>query len=258
MAILDVVRVPGVTPYLPMWERQRALAAARGRNEIDDLLLLLEHPPVYTNGRGGRREHLLVDEAALARLGASYVEIDRGGDITYHGPGQLVGYAVVDLDRAGLSARTYVRGIEQALIRTAAHFGVEAEAVPGYTGVWVGDEKLAAIGVKVSRNVTYHGFALNVDPDLSYFGHIIPCGIADRGVTSLARLLGRALAVDEVAPVCAEAFADMIGSDLRWAAAEFASNLACDNGRGTGVSGVASTSRRQTQGFPNAQEEPGR
>ena len=213
---LDVVRLPGLTPYLPMWERQRALSAARQEQRICDQLLLLEHSHVYTNGRGGRREHLLVDEATLVRLGANYLEVDRGGDLTYHGPGQLVGYAVIDLNAAGLGVRTYVRGLEQVLIRTVAHFGVEANIVPGYTGVWVGDEKLAAIGVRVSRGVTSHGFALNVDPDLSYFGSIVPCGIADRGVTSLARLLGRHVPVAEAAAVCAEAFAEVFDSELQW------------------------------------------
>lgn len=213
---LDVVRLPGLTPYLPMWDRQRALAAARQQQRIGDLLVLLEHPHVYTNGRGGRRQHLLVDDATLARMGASYLEVDRGGDLTYHGPGQLVGYVVIDLDSAGLGVRAYVRGLEQVLVRTAAHFGIEADIVPGYTGVWVGDEKLAAIGVRVNRGVAYHGFAMNVDPDLSYFNAIVPCGIADRGVTSLARLLGRHVTVAGVATVCAEAFAGVFESSLRW------------------------------------------
>lgn len=213
---LDVVRLPGLTPYLPMWDRQRALAAARQQQRIGDLLMLLEHPHVYTNGRGGRREHLLVDDATLTRLSASYLEVDRGGDLTYHGPGQFVGYVVIDLDSAGLGVRTYVRGLEQVLVRTAAHFGIKADIVPGYTGVWVGDEKLAAIGVRVSRGVAYHGFAMNVDPDLSYFNAIVPCGIADRGVTSLARLLGDHVPVAEAAAVCAEAFAEVFDSELRW------------------------------------------
>lgn len=213
---LDVVRLPGLAPYRPLWKRQQSLAAARSRNEIADLLLLLEHPHVYTNGRRSRREHLLVTEEELAALGACYIEADRGGDITYHGPGQLVGYAIIDLNSARMSVRSYVRGLEQVLIRTAAEFEVRATAVPGYTGIWVGDAKLGAIGVKVSRNVTYHGFAFNVDPDLAYFSHIVPCGLADRGVTSLSRLLGHRVTVDEVAPICAQAFAEEFGLELRW------------------------------------------
>ncbi|MDQ3541874.1 MAG: lipoyl(octanoyl) transferase LipB [Chloroflexota bacterium] len=152
----------------------------------------------------------------MTRLGASYLEVDRGGDLTYHGPGQLVGYPIIDLARAGLGVRAYVRGLEQVLVRTAAHYGVEADILPGYTGVWVGDEKLAAIGVRVSRGAAYHGFAMNVDPDLSYFNAIVPCGIADRGVTSLARLLGRHVAVEEMVEPCAEAFAEVFDSELRW------------------------------------------
>lgn len=213
---LDVVRLPGLTPYQPLWTRQQALAVARRRNEIDDLLFLLEHPHIYTTGRRGGREHLLISKATLAALGAGYIEVDRGGDITYHGPGQLVGYAIVDLARARMGVRTYVHGLEQVLIRTAAQFDVEATTAAPYTGVWVGDAKLGAIGVKVSRNVTSHGFAFNVDPDLTYFSHIVPCGIPNRGVTSLARLLGRSVAVDEVVPICARAFAEEFGFDLRW------------------------------------------
>jgi lipoate-protein ligase B len=150
----------------------------------------------------------------LARLGASYYEVDRGGDMTYHGPGQLVGYAIVDLAGAQLGVRTYVRNLEQVLIETAARFGVAATTAPGRPGVWVGDAKLGAIGVKVSRGVAYHGFSLNVAPDLSYFRHIVPCGLTGRGVTSLAQVLGRQLTVDEVAPVCARAFADVFGFAL--------------------------------------------
>ncbi len=199
-----------------MWQQQQALATARERDEVRNLLLLLEHDHVYTNGRGGYRAHLLADAATLARLGAAYHEVDRGGDITYHGPGQLVGYPIVDLNRIGRGVRDYVRGLETAIIRTVARFGVEATTVRGYTGVWVGDEKLAAIGVKVGRSVAYHGFALNVCPDLAYFGHIVPCGLRDRGVTSLERLLGRAVFVEEVVPACAEAFADVFGLALAW------------------------------------------
>ncbi len=144
------------------------------------------------------------------------MQVDRGGDLTYYGPGQLFGYIVIDLGSAGFGVRTYVRGLEQVLVRTVAHFGIKAKIVPGYTGVWVGDEKLAAIGVRVNRGVAYHGFAMNVDPDLSYFNAIVPCGIADRGVTSLARLLGRHVAVEEMVEPCAEAFAEVFDSELRW------------------------------------------
>ena len=213
---LVVTHLTGLIPYLPMWERQRALAAARVRGDVNDLLLLLEHEHVYTNGRRGDRAHLLIDEDGLKRLAVTYHQIDRGGDITYHGPGQLVGYPIIDLGQSGLSVRSYVRCLEQAIVQTVADFGIKANIIPGYTGVWVGDQKLAAIGVKVSHGVAYHGFALNVEPDLSYFRHITPCGIPDRGVTSMARLSGREITIAEVMPVCAQSFADVFGLDLHW------------------------------------------
>lgn len=215
---LDVVHLPGLTPYLPMWERQQALAGARGRGEIGDLLILLEHRHVFTNGRRGRREHLLVAEERLPDLGVSYIEVDRGGDITYHGPGQLVGYPIIDLAVAHLGVRAYVRLLEQALLQTAAYFGVEAEIEPGSPGIWVGNAKLGAIGVKVSRGVAWHGFALNVDPDLRWFRHIVACGLEGRSVTSLAQVLGRPVAVSDVAPICARVFASLIGAEVRWRA----------------------------------------
>lgn len=210
------LHLPGHIPYLPMWECQRALAAARERGEIEDRLFLLEHEHVYTNGRRGNRAHLLANDAALACLGAAYHPIDRGGDITYHGPGQIVGYPIVHLGNASLSVRSYVRGLEEVLIRTAAYFGVKATSIPGYTGVWVGDDKLAAIGVKVSYSVAYHGFALNVATDLTYFDHIVACGIPDRGVTSLERLLGFVVSIEEVAHACARSFAVTFDLDLHW------------------------------------------
>jgi lipoate-protein ligase B len=211
---LTALHLRGPVPYLPMWQRQQALATARVRGEIGDQLLLLEHPHVYTNGRHGDRRHLLADETTLARIGAAYHEVDRGGDITYHGPGQLVGYPIVSLEQLGVGVRTYVRGLETAIIHTAAHFGVEATAEPGYTGVWVGRDKLAAIGVRVTRGVAFHGFALNVAPDLSYFNQIVPCGIPDRGVTSLGQLCGRSISVAEVVPICAAALAEVLGLKL--------------------------------------------
>jgi len=199
-----------------MWDCQHALAALRARGNIDDLLLLLEHEHVYTNGRRGDRAHLLADDGMLARLGASYHPVDRGGDITYHGPGQLVGYPIIHLNDAGLSVRSYVRTLEQVIIRAVAVFGVTAMTIPGYTGVWVGDKKLAAIGVRVSDGVAYHGFALNVATDLSYFEQIVPCGITDRGVTSLAQILGQRLSIDEVLRASAEAFAIIFEREQQW------------------------------------------
>ena len=181
------VRWLGRVPYAEADELQRALL----ERAADDYLLLLEHPHVYTLGKSADPAHVLVPPASV---GADLVRTDRGGDVTYHGPGQLVGYPIVTLPewRAGQrDVVAYVRRLEAVLISALGDLGVEAERDDGYTGVWVGGEKIAAIGVRVSRGRTRHGFALNVNPDLSMFGHIVPCGIADRGVTSMERLLGR-------------------------------------------------------------------
>lgn len=199
------VRRLGRVPYGEANVLQHALHA-RSR---DDYLLLLEHPHVYTIGvRRSAAEHVLVDPASV---GADLVSADRGGDVTYHGPGQLVGYPIVTLPewRGGLrDVVAYVRALEDVLVAALADLGVEAGRVDGLTGVWVGSEKIAAIGVKVSRGRTLHGFALNVDPDLTMFSHIVPCGIADRGVTSITRVLGRTVAMNAVADSVAEHFAD--------------------------------------------------
>jgi lipoyl(octanoyl) transferase len=220
---------PGLMDYLEAWELQRRLAAARAAGCIPDTLILLEHPPTYTLGRSGKAAHLLMDEAERAARGVSLYKVDRGGDITYHGPGQLVGYPILHLGRPGAGGRLpqvdyvgYLRRIETVLIRALAVWGIAARRSQGYTGVWVdpgtaGEPvKLSAIGVKVDgRGISQHGFALNVDPDLSYFEGIVPCGIRDRGVSSIARLLGRPLDLDEVAAVVAEQFAREFRLDWR-------------------------------------------
>lgn len=195
---IAVVRA-GRQPYRPTWELQRRLALARRRGLIGDVLLLVEHPPTYTIGRGGSRVNLLIGEAELAALGAECLAIDRGGDITFHGPGQLVAYLIRDLGRAERSVRRYVWQLEESVIHTLACYGLAATHEPGYPGVWLGRDKIAALGIAVSRGVTYHGIALNVDPDLRYWGYMIPCGLADRGATSLARELGQAPPLDAVA-----------------------------------------------------------
>jgi lipoyl(octanoyl) transferase len=215
---LTACHLPRRQPYLPVWARQRELAAARAAGRVGDLLLLLEHEHVYTLGRRGDEAHLLADAATLARWGVACHRVDRGGDITYHGPGQLVGYPIVRLRGAGRGVRAYVEALETALIAVAAAFGIAAATRPGRPGVWVGDQKLAALGITVSHGIAYHGFALNVAPDLAYFARIVPCGIADAGVTSLAALLGRRVTVEEVVPVCARAVADACGLQLRWVA----------------------------------------
>jgi len=189
------VRRLGRVPYADALALQRELVEERRAGRVGDLLLLVEHPHVLTLGvRGdGGRSHILASAEALASRSVEVHETGRGGDITYHGPGQLVGYPIIDLKPDRCDVHRYVRDLEEVLIRVAADYNLEAGRVPGLTGVWVEDRKLAAIGVRISRWVTSHGFALNVATDLAYFNLIVPCGIADRGVTSLETLLGRAV-----------------------------------------------------------------
>mgnify|MGYP001320519722 CR=1 FL=1 len=189
MRALEVRRL-GTLPYSEALSLQRALVEDRRAGRIGDLLLLLEHPHVLTLGvRGdGGRSHIVATPEALDTLGVDVVEAGRGGDITYHGPGQIVGYPIVDLKPDRLDVHRYVRDLEEVLIRTAGDFGVRAARIPGLTGVWVGQKKLAAIGVRIARWITCHGFAFNLTTDLAYFDLIVPCGVADRGVTSLSAL----------------------------------------------------------------------
>jgi len=208
---VDVRRL-GLVDYQAGLDLQRELVEQRKRGEIDDQLLLLEHPDVITLGVKTRndRSHVLESEEALAERGVAVFETGRGGDVTYHGPGQLVGYPIFDLKPDRCDVHRYVRDLEEALIRTVGAFGITAGRGDGLTGIWVGpaghEAKLAAIGVRISRWVTSHGFALNVNTDLSRFGLIVPCGISDRGVTSMERLLGHPVSMDEVENAVVNAF----------------------------------------------------
>ena len=204
---MDVRRL-GRIGYEDALRLQAELVAERKSGRIADQLLLLEHPPVITLGAKTRNDlsHVLQTKEALADMGVGLFETGRGGDVTYHGPGQLVGYPIFDLKPDRCDVHQYVRDLEEALIRAVAGFGVTAGRVKGLTGIWVGDEKLAAIGVRISRWVTSHGFALNVNTDLTHFGLIVPCGIADKGVTSLKRLLGRTVPMAEVEQAVVQAF----------------------------------------------------
>lgn len=206
------VRRVGALPYHEAWELQRDLAARRTSGRIPDTLLLLTHPPVITLGKGGTPAHLLGTPAELARQGIEFVETDRGGDITFHGPGQIVGYAIVDLAPRGRDLHLYLRDLEEVVIRALADSGIAGGRAPGMTGVWVDDAKVAAIGVRVSRWVTHHGFALNVDTDLSHFDLIVPCGITDRRVTSMAEILGGPVDRAAVEEDLAEAFEAVFGA----------------------------------------------
>ncbi|HET7699195.1 MAG TPA: lipoyl(octanoyl) transferase LipB [Vicinamibacterales bacterium] len=210
---MDVVlKRLGLTGYERALDLQRELVEQRKRGEIPDQLLLLEHPDVITLGVKARndRTHVLESEASLADKGVALFETGRGGDVTFHGPGQLVGYPIIDLKPDRCDVHRYVRDLEEVLIQAVAGFGIAARRVPGLTGIWVGpaerEAKLAAIGVRISRWVTSHGFALNVNTDLSRFGLIVPCGITDKGVTSMAQLLGRRVPMDEVAGAVEAAF----------------------------------------------------
>ena len=209
----------GLVEYQAAWDLQRRLAAERAAGEIQDILLLLEHPHIYTLGHSAHEENLLLDEAQRKKRGVQVAWVDRGGDITYHGPGQLVGYPILKLGQPQDYGRLpqadyvgYLRRIEAMLIRAVAEFGIIAYAEDGYTGLWVdsssGPQKLAAIGVRVSgKGVSMHGFAVNVSTDLSYFGGIVPCGIADRPVTSLQALLGESVTMNATMTAIESAFA---------------------------------------------------
>jgi lipoyl(octanoyl) transferase len=185
------VRRLGLVPYQDAWALQRRMADERRAGLIQDTLVLLEHPHTYTIGRSGTRDHVFLNEAELAARGITCLDVDRGGDVTYHGPGQLVGYPIIDLGPKP-DVGLYLRNLEGCLIDVLGDFGITSGRLSGYTGVWIGDRKIVAIGVKVSQGVTTHGFALNVSTDLSLFTHILACGIPDKGVTSMATELGTA------------------------------------------------------------------
>ena len=200
----------GTMEYKACWQLQQELfdakLAQKAAHETSDdagTLLLVEHEPVYTLGKNGKNENLLIPQAYLESLGASFFHIDRGGDITFHGPGQLVGYPILDLDRLGIGLRDYIHALEEAAIRTVAHYGIVAGRIEGASGVWLDAEsprprKICAIGVRSSRYVTMHGFALNVSTDLAWFDRIHPCGFVDRGVTSIEKETGREVPMEEV------------------------------------------------------------
>lgn len=211
MSRVKIVR-EGIVPFATAFALQQKVHAERVAGERPDTLILLSHPPVVTLGRGAHDENLLLSAKEYRERGVEVHETDRGGDVTYHGPGQLVGYPIVDLRGVGLGPRSFLRLIEESLIRLLATYGVAAGRVPGLTGVWVGDEKVAAIGIRISRGVSLHGFALNVTTDPAEFDLIVPCGIRDRGVTSLARLTREPVDVESVADRFGPVFADTLYS----------------------------------------------
>jgi lipoyl(octanoyl) transferase len=209
----------GLISYSDAYAFQQRLVAARKANAIDDLLLFCEHPHVITLGRNANRSNLLVSEHVLRQKNVELHATNRGGDVTYHGPGQIVGYPIVNLDKIRRDVGWYVRTLEEAMIRTSADFGVTAYRVPGKTGIWVQatstEEKLGAIGVHISRWVTSHGFAYNVSTDLRYFDLIVPCGIADRKASSLEKLLQRPIALHDVKLRLTHHLSELINRDPR-------------------------------------------
>jgi lipoyl(octanoyl) transferase len=228
----------GLIGYADAYALQKRVVAARKTDAIGDVVLLCEHTPVITQGRNGKREHLLVSENVLRQRNVEFYETSRGGDVTYHGPGQLVGYPILQLGAIRKDVVWYVRMLEEVMIRASAEFGIEAVREPGKTGIWVrgkdkeftqstqraqssqreegiAPEKLGAIGVHISRWVTSHGFAYNVSTDLRNFDLIVPCGIAGRKATSLEKLLGRAVSLNEVTPRIAEHFGKGFGLEIQ-------------------------------------------
>jgi len=206
----------GRTDYRRALDLQMRICASRKLGWEPDVLLLLEHPPTITLGRNGRWHNLLVPEEILRLKGVERFETDRGGDITFHGPGQLVGYPILRLEPSERDVHRYMRNLEECLIRTLQSFGIDSGRNDRYTGVWTSRGKVAAMGVHISRWITRHGFALNVNTDLSYYDLIIPCGISGEQVTSMERLLSRPVSLEEVVKRVAVEFASVFGRDLEW------------------------------------------
>ena len=205
----------GRTRYAKAWQLQQSLWNLRHSRLIGDVLLYTEHEHVYTIGKGGDNDHLLASVNELKESGVDFLEIDRGGDVTYHGPGQIVGYPIIDLNNYFRDLHKYLRNLEEVIIIALRKFEIEGMREEGYTGVWVKGDKIAAIGVKVSRWVTMHGFALNVNTDLTKFARIIPCGIFHKGVTSMQSILGGPLALDDVRSELSNAFGTVFGCEMR-------------------------------------------
>jgi lipoyl(octanoyl) transferase len=210
--ILQVVHL-GRTPFRECWDLQRRLLEGRMADRIADTLLLTEHPPVYTIGRTGKREHMLLTAQELRDQHVDFLPVERGGSVTFHGPGQLVAYPILHLLRTHPDLHWYVRSLESVVLGVLAHFDITGERHPRYTGVWVGNKKVCAIGIHTRGWVTMHGFALNVATDLTAFDRIVPCGIREKSVTSMSALLNTQVSVVDVEPVCIEEFCRVFSYD---------------------------------------------
>ena len=201
----------GLVDYKEAWDLQKKIFELRRGNQIPDTFFMLQHPHTYTLGKVADKSNLLSSEEQLKDAGVSVYEIDRGGDITYHGPGQIVGYPIISLSGWKEDTHLYLRSLEEIIIQTLSSYGIESGRNPKYTGVWIGDRKIAAIGIKVSRWITMHGFAFNINTDLSFFNGIIPCGIKEKEVTSLQKELGREIDIEEVKNILLEKFTEVFG-----------------------------------------------
>ena len=203
----------GKISYQEAWDLQKSILELRTKNEIDDTFFLLEHPHTYTLGKIADRNNLIYTEHELKEKEITVFDIDRGGDITYHGPGQIVGYPIIDLKNWKRDTHLYLRNLEEVIIRTCADYGLKTERKEKYTGVWLEERKICAIGIKVSRWITMHGFAFNVNTDLNLFNGIIPCGIKEKEVTSLSKELNREIDLNEVKDIIIKHFKDIFGYD---------------------------------------------
>ena len=206
----------GTVDYAEMHRLQKGLQRKRIAGEIGDTVLLLEHPPVLTMGRSAKKQHVLAPRDVLEARGIAVHEVGRGGDVTYHGPGQLVAYPIIDLKPDRKDVRKYVSSLEETMIRSCADFDLTARRVQGLNGAWIGERKVGAVGVRISRWVTMHGLALNVNSDLTHFELIVPCGIQDKGVTSLSAELGRRVSVTDVIEPLAQHFAELYDAEIEW------------------------------------------
>ncbi len=205
----------GIVDYETSLQLQNKLMLARRAGDIPDIILLLQHPPLFTVGASGRDEDIVAPGSLLASEGITVFHVDRGGSVTYHGPGQLVGYPIIDLRAKGIGVHQYVRSVEEVVIRTLDSFSIKACRDPKYPGVRVGSEEICALGIRVSRGCTKHGFALNVNTDLRYFNYIVPCGIRGKSVTSISKLLGHDVAIEDVASHILEHCAQIFDLTIR-------------------------------------------
>lgn len=239
----------GKVEYGPVFGLQKQAVRAMREGKLSNTILLLEHPPVFTIGRAGGAEHVLVTAQEREQIGISMFDVDRGGDVTYHGPGQLVGYPILHLESWKNDVRLYVRMLEEVVIRLLADFGIQAGRKEGLTGTWVGEEKICAIGVKANRDtahkgfITSHGFAFNIHPDLRHFGYIVPCGITEYGVTSLHQLLGSAPDMQEMKLRWVMAFQEVFGASVEWPTDDIRERIASGQGEAASENNAFRTDR---------------